>query len=69
MKVLNVIWVSSLGGQIGIVTVRNEMNKVKTFVRQVAGNDEEKDIQTIIDYGGKLTDVDINTLAKNHSLK
>lgn len=54
VKILDVQWLTSVfGNQIGIVTIDNGY-EIKTYIKHVAGFDEDFDVQNIIDYGAKI---------------
>mgnify|MGYP000277120850 CR=1 FL=1 len=45
LKVLNVIWITTLDVTIGIVTTKNESGEIKTRIKSVRGMNEESDIK------------------------
>lgn len=48
-KILNVQWF----GKIGIVTIDNGI-EIKTYIKEIEGNDEKQDIQDILKHGTKV---------------
>lgn len=65
MKVIEVIWISSLAGQLGIVLTENEVGEKKARIGVALGADEKADIEYIMEYGGKINPKDAQNIA-NH---
>lgn len=49
-----VIGVAWFKGTIGIVVKKNDMGEYKAYIDNILGENEEKDIQRILDWGSKF---------------
>lgn len=63
-KILDVQWLTSaFGNQIGIVTIDNGY-EIKTYIKQVAGLDEDFDVKNIIERGAKIYPCQLERILK-----
>ena len=65
MKVLEVIWISTLTGQLGIVLTENMVGEKKARIGMVKGVDQKADIEHIMEFGGKINASDALNIS-NH---
>ena len=52
-KAIEVIWIETISGTIGIVLSDNGFEK-KAYIKQVMGLDEKDDIKDVLERGGKI---------------
>ena len=52
-KIIEVIWIETISGTIGIVLKDNGFEK-KAYIKQVMGLDEASDTRDVLENGGKL---------------
>jgi len=67
IEILDVNWISTKDGCIGIILVNNRYEN-KVYIKEVAGLNEELDIQNILQWGSKFP-VSVASKIINHLIK
>ena len=67
-QILDVSWFTGIHS-VGMVTIKNEVGEVKTYIGKVDGRNEKADTQEIMDYGSRVTPEILEGILRYHNKK